>query len=247
MSDNKAIAVVDDEEDLRGAVAAYLGLHGFEAIECASGAALYSVLSERAVDLVVLDVNMQGEDGFTIARRLRANGDIGIVMLTARAELVDRVVGLEIGADDYLTKPFELRELVARIRSVLRRADRRCGGGGDAVPETVDGIWVRGRGGSLRVSVDDIDWIEAARDYVLLHAGSRIHSVRMTMDELERQLDPKRMLRVHRSAFVRPSLIARLHPTARGGKLQLRDGQMIAVGARHLAKVADLIRITDGA
>lgn len=116
------IVVVDDEPDLREAVQEYLLDHNY-AVSCVNGgAALRALMSERAVDLVVLDINMPDEDGLSIARHLRSLGPIGIIMLTANRETVDRVVGLEVGADDYLPKPFELRELLARIRSVLRRA-----------------------------------------------------------------------------------------------------------------------------
>ena len=118
------IAVVDDEEDLRSAVARYLVRQGYDVSEAAGGAALRELMAERPVDLVVLDVNMPGEDGLSIARHLRSLGPIGIVMLTGNADPVDRVVGLELGADDYVSKPFDLRELLARIRAVLRRAER---------------------------------------------------------------------------------------------------------------------------
>jgi DNA-binding response OmpR family regulator len=102
-------------------VATYLRRHGFAVSEADGGEALSRLMAERGVDLVVLDINMPGEDGFSIARRLRAAGPVGIVMLTANSDLVDRVTGLEVGADDYLSKPFELRELLARIRALLRR------------------------------------------------------------------------------------------------------------------------------
>ncbi len=121
MNEGHHIAVVDDEPDLREGVAAYLRRNGFAVSEAESGAALDALMAERAVDAVVLDVNMPGEDGFSIARRLRAKSGIGILMLTANTDLVDRVTGLEVGADDYLGKPFELRELLARVRALVRR------------------------------------------------------------------------------------------------------------------------------
>lgn len=115
------IVVVDDEPDLREAVQEYLLDHNY-AVSCVDGGpALRALMSERAVDLVILDVNMPDEDGLSIARHLRSVGPVGIIMLTANRDTVDRVVGLEVGADDYLPKPFELRELLARVRSVLRR------------------------------------------------------------------------------------------------------------------------------
>jgi DNA-binding response OmpR family regulator len=121
MSGDAHIVVVDDEEDLRESIATYLRLQGFRISEAANGAALDSLLAGERVDVVLLDVNMPGEDGFSIARRLAGAGGPAIIMLTAKQELVDRVVGLELGADDYITKPFELREVLARVRVVLRR------------------------------------------------------------------------------------------------------------------------------
>ncbi len=121
MSETQHVVVVDDEPDLREGVATYLRRHGFAVSEAESGEALRALMAERAVDLVILDINMPGEDGLSIARRLRAQGPIGIVMLTANSDVIDRVTGLEVGADDYIGKPFELRELLARVRALLRR------------------------------------------------------------------------------------------------------------------------------
>jgi DNA-binding response OmpR family regulator len=121
MTSTAHIVVVDDEEDLRDPVAEYLRNEGLHVSTADGGAALDAIMCERPVDIVVLDVNMPGEDGFSIARRLRARAAIGIIMLTAKRDTVDRVVGIELGADDYLTKPFELRELLARVRGLLRR------------------------------------------------------------------------------------------------------------------------------
>lgn len=116
------IAVVDDEADLREAVQEYLIDHGYAVSSVDGGGELRALMRERPVDLVILDINMPEEDGLSIARYLRALGPVGIIMLTANRDTVDRVVGLEIGADDYVPKPFELRELLARVRAVLRRA-----------------------------------------------------------------------------------------------------------------------------
>lgn len=115
------IAIVDDEPDLRDMVREYLERHGYRVSEAADGPALDALMAARAVDLIILDINMPGEDGLSIARRLRARGSIGIVMLTANGATVDRIIGLEVGADDYVAKPFDLRELLARVRAVLRR------------------------------------------------------------------------------------------------------------------------------
>jgi two-component system phosphate regulon response regulator OmpR len=94
---------------------------GFSVREAEDGVAMRRILAEQPTDLVILDINMPGEDGLSLARFLRANTEVGIVMLTAAGEVVDRVVGLELGADDYIAKPVDLRELLARIRAVLRR------------------------------------------------------------------------------------------------------------------------------
>jgi two-component system phosphate regulon response regulator OmpR len=123
MHEQPRIIVVDDEADLREMIGEYLSGHGFAIRLAADGASLGSLLAEAPADLVLLDVNMPGEDGFSIARHLRSTSDACIIMLTAAADVIDRVVGLEIGADDYITKPFDLRELLARIRSVLRRSE----------------------------------------------------------------------------------------------------------------------------
>jgi DNA-binding response OmpR family regulator len=115
------IIVVDDEQHIREMVADYLNGQGFAASAASGGAALDLLLIQDRPDLVLLDVNMPEEDGLSIARRLRATGDIPVIMVTAADDVVDRIVGLEVGADDYVTKPFDLRELKARIRAVLRR------------------------------------------------------------------------------------------------------------------------------
>ena len=118
------ILVVDDEPDLCETVAEYLARHGFVVRTATDGEAMAARLLEKAADLVILDINMPGEDGLTLARRLREHSDVCIMMLTAAAQIVDRVVGLEMGADDYIAKPFDLRELLARVRTVLRRRDQ---------------------------------------------------------------------------------------------------------------------------
>lgn len=118
------IVVVDDEIDIRKTLEEYLGLQGFR-VSCADGgAALREIVENDSIDIVVLDINMPGEDGLSLARFLRENTRVGILMLTAAGEVVDRIVGLEIGADDYISKPVDLRELLARIKAVLRRVSR---------------------------------------------------------------------------------------------------------------------------
>jgi len=127
------ILLVDDEAALREPLAAYLARQGFAVREAASAAEARQLLHDDSPDLVLLDIMMPGEDGLSLCRHLVESHQLPTIFLTARGEPTDRIVGLEIGADDYVVKPFEPRELVARIRSVLRRAAR--GAGADAAPD----------------------------------------------------------------------------------------------------------------
>lgn len=115
------IAVVDDETAITELLAHYLAGHGFRTTQLHSGRALMDTMASDPPALVLLDLGLPGEDGFVIARQLREHWKCGLVIITGRGDAVDKVVGLEIGADDYVTKPFDLRELVARIKAVLRR------------------------------------------------------------------------------------------------------------------------------
>lgn len=118
------LLLVDDERTLREPLAEYLTGQGFVVQEAESAAAARSLLTRETPDLVLLDIMMPGEDGLSLCRHLVESRGLPVILLTAKGEAMDRIIGLEIGADDYVTKPFEPRELVARIRSVLRRADR---------------------------------------------------------------------------------------------------------------------------
>jgi two-component system OmpR family response regulator len=121
MDETDNILVVDDDTEIRNLLCDYLRKSGYRASAVADGRAMAAALARAKFDLIVLDVMLPGEDGLTLCRKLRAEGDAPVIMLTARGEETDRVVGLEMGADDYLPKPFSPRELLARIKSVLRR------------------------------------------------------------------------------------------------------------------------------
>lgn len=118
------ILIVDDHREIRDAVTRYLEKNGFRASSARDAAEMDAKLKTGRFDLIVLDVMMPGEDGLSVCRRLGASGEIPILMLTALGEETDRIVGLEIGADDYLSKPFNPRELLARIKAILRRSAR---------------------------------------------------------------------------------------------------------------------------
>lgn len=121
MNSHLHLAVVDDEDDITRLLATYLQGHGFRVSELRSGRDLLALMAQDPPALVLLDLGLPGEDGFAIARQLREHWHCGLVIVTGRGDAVDKVVGLEVGADDYVTKPFDLRELLARVKAVLRR------------------------------------------------------------------------------------------------------------------------------
>jgi two-component system phosphate regulon response regulator OmpR len=125
MSEAAHILIVDDEPRIRTMLRRYLGDEGFRVTEAGDGSAMRATLQREPIHLVLLDLMIPGEDGLSLARYIREHTHIPIIMLTGKGDLIDRVVGLEAGADDYITKPFELREVLARIRTVLRRVDPR--------------------------------------------------------------------------------------------------------------------------
>jgi two-component system, OmpR family, response regulator len=126
MTQNPHIIIVDDEAPAREMVGDYLKMHGFNVTLCDGGKSLRGAIESSVPDLVVLDLNMPEEDGLSIIRDLKSRINVPVIMLTATASPIDRVVGLELGADDYVAKPCELRELMARIRSVLRRSTAKA-------------------------------------------------------------------------------------------------------------------------
>ncbi len=117
------LLVVDDDSDIRSLLAEQLGRAGYAVSTAGDGAQMRQVLAREHIDLIVLDLNLPREDGLALCREIRVRGSTPVIMLTARSEPIDRVLGLEMGADDYLAKPFEPRELLARIRNVLRRTE----------------------------------------------------------------------------------------------------------------------------
>lgn len=126
------VLVVDDDPDVRGFLQEYLSEHGFRVHTADSGDSARALLNECSPQVALLDVGLPGEDGLSLARHLREHLDIGIIMVSGAGETVDRIIGLEVGADDYLAKPFDPRELRARLKSVLRRYQRADGAGSNA-------------------------------------------------------------------------------------------------------------------
>jgi two-component system phosphate regulon response regulator OmpR len=132
MDGKTRLLIVDDDPDVQGTVREYFEMQGFAVSVAGDGNAMRQVLAADPVEVVLMDLHLPGEDGLALTRELRARGGVGIVVVTGLGETVDRIVGLEMGADDYVTKPFDLRELLARVKSVLRRVRT----GGAARPST---------------------------------------------------------------------------------------------------------------
>ena len=149
------VMVVDDEPELRALLGEYFGRHGFEVVLAEDAAAARRQVAQRVPDIAILDVNMPGENGLSLARFLReTHPRLGLVMLTTAGESVDRIVGLELGADDYLPKPFEMRELLARSRAVLRRLAAATGAAGPAAAAAAETATRRVRFGDCELDLD---------------------------------------------------------------------------------------------
>jgi two-component system, OmpR family, response regulator len=169
MTEEPHILLVDDEREIREPLAAYLSRNAVRVTKAENAAVARQMLSAYAIDLVLLDIMMPGEDGLALAGFIRATTNVPIILLTAKAEEMDRVVGLEIGADDYVTKPFSPRELLARIKAVLRR-------GGEAMVRAPDadtycfGPWLLKSGERELVGEDNVAIPLSTGEYNLLHA-----------------------------------------------------------------------------
>jgi two-component system OmpR family response regulator len=171
MTDNAHhILVVDDDREIRDLLSRFLVKHGLRVSSAKDGPEMMKALAERGIDLVVLDLMLPGEDGLSLCRRLRAQSDMPVIMLTAMGEDTDRIVGLEMGADDYLAKPFNPRELLARIKAVLRRSQNIA-----AAPVATDEMvrfdgWALDVGARRLLSPDGEDVALSTGEYELLYA-----------------------------------------------------------------------------
>ncbi len=195
MSDRSHLLIVDDDREIRTLLSQYLDRHGLRATAVADGREMRRVMERSHIDLIVLDLMLPGEDGLSICRELRTHSQVPVIMLTARGEDVDRIVGLELGADDYLAKPFNPRELLVRIRAVLRRAAHAPR---DPNPQTVHAFtfdgWrldttrrtLAGNDGEVQLSGGEYRLLA-----VLLSAGNRVLSRTRLVELLRgREADP---------------------------------------------------------
>ena len=196
MADRPHLLIVDDDREIRSLLSQYLEKNDFRTTAVADGREMRRVLDRSPVDLIVLDLMLPGEDGLTLCRELRTHSQLPVIMLTARGEDVDRIVGLEIGADDYLAKPFNPRELLVRIRAVLRRS---ANAPRDPNPELVRGFSFAGwRLDTTRRTLTDAGGREmqlSGAEYrllaVLLAAGNRVLSRTQLAELLRgREADP---------------------------------------------------------
>jgi len=244
------LLLVDDEPAALERLAALLGqVPDVEIVGAArNGREAAEAAEALRPDLVLLDIQMPERSGLAVAAALPPENRPEIVFVTA-FELY-AADAFEVEAADYLLKPVRfdrLRQAIerARRRRAMRAAAARIEQAQDApVQEDMDGFWVQVRAGYVRVPLSQIDWIEAAKDYVLLHTATRSHIHRATMTALERKLNPAELMRVHRSAFVRP---ARVRQVLRLGKglisLVLEDGVEVAVGPSYVNAVTDRLAI----
>jgi DNA-binding response OmpR family regulator len=189
------LLIIDDDQELCAMLAEYLGPEGFFTLTAPTGPTGLELLARTPVDLVVLDVMLPELSGFEVLRRIRAANRVPVIMLTARGEEVDRVVGLEMGADDYLAKPFSPRELVARIRAVLRRIPGESTGGAGLIHWGPLRIDLRAR----RADVGERDLELTSAELRILELLVRADTRTVTRDELMTQALGRRLLPTDRS------------------------------------------------
>lgn len=179
------ILVVDDHRDIRDLLARYLSRNGYRVSSAESSAAARRLLDRGAIDLVVLDIMMPGEDGLSLCRHIRATSNLPVILLTAKTEELDRILGLEVGADDYVTKPFSPRELLARVKAVLRRANSLPPK--QSPPDTARyafGDWVLKTGERELVGADGLAVPLSTGEYSLLLAMVERPKLVLTRDQL---------------------------------------------------------------
>jgi DNA-binding LytR/AlgR family response regulator len=237
------VLLVDDEPLALKRLAALFGdLDGVEIVGTArDGREAAEKIAALAPDLAVLDIQMPQMSGLRVAADLPADRRTEIVFVTAFEQYAPDA--FEVEAADYLLKPVRfdrLRQAVerARRRRALRDAAERAGPAPAPDSPYADAIWVQTRNGKIRVPIDTIEWIEAAKDYVMLHTDTRSHIHRISMGALEAILDPAQLMRVHRSTFVRPSLVTAIQRLGRGLiALETKDGAIVQVGPNYAKAV----------
>jgi two-component system, OmpR family, response regulator len=178
------VLVVDDHSEIREPLAAYLNMHGMRVSQAADAAAARASLAKQAIDLIVLDIMMPGEDGLSLCRHVREAHDTPVILLTAMTDETDRIVGLEIGADDYVTKPFNPRELLARVKNVLRRSNSLPKKRGAAAKRYTFDRWVLDTGRHELTGDDGVAVVLSAAEFRLLVVLLERPRLVLTRDQL---------------------------------------------------------------
>jgi two-component system, LytTR family, response regulator len=200
-------------------------------------------------DLALLDIQMPEQNGLRVAATLPPEDRPEIIFVTAFEQYAPDA--FEVEAADYLLKPVRFDRLWQAVERAKRRKHQRTLAGraeAAAAPDCAreDGLWVPTRAGAVFVPVETIDWIEAQRDYVMLHTATRSHILRISMRALEEKLDPAQLMRVHRSAFARPANIVELQRLGRTiSAVVLRDGAIVQVGPNYSKAVAERLKLAD--
>jgi DNA-binding LytR/AlgR family response regulator len=246
MSELRTLLVDDEPLALDRLKVFFRDIAGTEVIGTArDGREASEAIRRLKPDLVILDIQMPEQNGLRVAATISEEHRPEIVFVTAFEQYAPDA--FEVDAADYLLKPVRFDRLWQAVERAKRRKYMRGlasrAEAGPAVPparEHDDGLWVPTRGGSVFVPVETIDWVEAQRDYVMLHTATRSHIVRLSMRALEEMFGPDQLIRVHRSAFARPSQVVevqRIGKTING--LVLRDGAIVQVGPNYSKAVAE--------
>jgi len=201
-------------------------------------------------DLALLDIQMPEQNGLRVAATLPPEDRPEIIFVTAFEQYAPDA--FEVEAADYLLKPVRFDRLWQAVERAKRRkhlktlAGRAEAAAAPSADSREDGLWVPTRAGAVFVPVESIDWIEAQRDYVMLHTSTRSHILRISMRALEDKLDPSQLMRVHRSAFARPANVVEVQRLGRTiSALVLRDGAIVQVGPNYARKVAERLKLAD--
>lgn len=233
---NQKILVVDDDRELTGLLEGYLGNHGYTVASAPDGVAMRALLDDFRPDLLILDLMLPGEDGLSLCRNLRARSRLPILMLTARGDDTDRIVGLEMGADDYLPKPFNPRELLARVRSILRRAE--LAGAPERPPKSLHFAgWTLDLGARNLVDGNGVVITLSAGEFRLLHVLAETPNCVFSRDQLTDVLAGRDASPFDRTIDVMISrLRRRLNDDARDPQLiktVRSEGYMLAARVEH--------------
>lgn len=243
----RTILVDDEPLALERLAVFFKDIEGAEVVGTArDGREAAETIERLKPDLAILDIQMPEQNGLRVAATLPEDDRPEIIFVTAFEQYAPDA--FEVEAADYLLKPVRFDRLWQAVERAKRRKRLRAlagraeamDAGGERGGAHEDGLWVPTRNGAVFVPVETIDWIEAQRDYVMLHTATRSHIVRLSMRSLEEKLDPAELIRVHRSAFARPSNVVEVQ---RMGKtinaLMLRDGAIVQVGPNYAKAVAE--------